>query len=234
MKTLLLLAALASQLSPTPAPAPAPDVAELAPEAPSAATAPPVAPPNDSIVIGDSVNDVMKIAANWKSLGALGIAALVLTILIRLSKMGALAKLIESRNIAWLRPVLSVLLGGAGAVVTGLQQGTRDLGGLAAAFVAGAVAGLVGIGGYELARLSSPVERARKRVDEEALDHAADALEERALRAEHEAERDVGVVRSKVAAARALPSAKRVEALAALAAPKEKPAKPKAKAKVKQ
>lgn len=175
-----------------------------------------VVPPTDQEILSGTVGDVVKVATNWKALGGLGAAALIIAILIRLSKLGALARLLEQRNAAWLRPVLSVVLGGLGCVVTAIQQGTRDVGGVVAAFLAGGVAGLVGIGGYELARLSSPAERARLRTNGEDLYEATQALEDRVMAAAKATGDDVGTIRSQVAAATKLPNNKRVETLAKL------------------
>lgn len=182
----------------------------------AAAPAAPVLDQADTAIVQDVLRDVVDAITNHRNVGALAIVALAITLLVRLSKLRVLAQFLASRQLTWVRPLLAVLLGVAGAVATTLQQGRTSAADLASAALGGALAGLVGVGTHEVARLALPSERAKVRVDDAAIDQAAAVLEDRAVAARVDAGQHVSKARDAVAATTNLPPAKRVEALAGL------------------
>lgn len=170
----------------------------------------------DTVIVQDVLRDVVGAITNWRNVGALALVALAITMLVRLSKLGVLSRFLAARNLLWVRPLLAVLLGVAGAIATTLQQGRTSAADLLSAAVGGALAGLVGVGTHEVARLALPSERAKVRVDDLAVGQAAAVLEDRAVAAQVDAGKHVRDARDAVASTTTLPPAKRVEALAGL------------------
>lgn len=183
------------------------------------AAAAPVAPAldqADTVIVHDVLHDVVDLITNHRNVGALAFVAIVITLLVRVSKLGVLSRFLAARQLTWVRPLLAVLLGVAGALATALQQGRASATDLLSAALGGALAGLVGVGTHEVARLASSSERAKVRVDDAAVDQAASVLEDRAVAAQVDAGRHVSSARDAVAATAELSPAKRVEALAVL------------------
>lgn len=184
------------------------------------AAAAPVAPvaldQADTVIVQGVLHDVVDAITNHRNVGALALVALAITLLVRVSKLSVLARFLAARNLTWVRPLLAVLLGVAGALATTLQQGRTAVADLLSAALGGALAGLVGIGTHEVARLASSSERAKVRVDDAAVDQAASVLEDRAVAAQVDAGKHVSRARDAVASTATLPPAKRVEALAGL------------------
>ena len=182
----------------------------------AAAPAAPVLDQTDTAIVQDVLHDVVDVITNHRNVGALALVAIAITLLVRVSKLNVLAKFLAARQLTWVRPLLAVLLGVAGALATTLQQGRTSAADLASAALGGALAGLVGVGTHEVARLALPSERAKVRVDDLAVDQAAAALEDRAVAAQVDAGKRVRDAQDAVASTTSLPPAKRVEALAGL------------------
>jgi len=228
MKSLLLLALLAAQ---TPADVVVADpvsvvvdggVVEAAPPGPTVVVDEGVIvkraelQPGDTVIIGDAFKDVVGIISNWRAATALSLAAAIIALLMRLSKLGALYTFLEVRGWSWARPWLAALLGGLGAVVTVLTAGVRDVGGLVSAFISGVLAGFTAGGGYDAGRLVSPVERSKKRVTTETIEAGNKALADKVVLNAKLADEETAPVRAAVNAAKNLPTHKAAEALAAL------------------
>jgi hypothetical protein len=176
----------------------------------------PVIDQHDAVIVQDVLHDVVDVITNHRNVSALAVVALAITLLVRLSKLGVLSRFLASRQLTWVRPLLALLLGIAGAVATTLQQGRTSAADLLSAALGGALAGLVGVGTHEVARLASSSERAKVRVDDAAVDQAAAVLEDRAVAAQVDAGKRVRDAQDAVASTVSLPAAKRVEALAGL------------------
>lgn len=170
----------------------------------------------DTVIVTDAFRDLVQIITNWRAVGSLAAVALLLGLLLRLTKLGALYRFFDSKGIAWARPVFAAVLGGAGAVVTAIAGGVKDIPGLLVAFASGAFAGFSAVGGYSTLRLASPVERDKKRVTSASLDVLNAAAEENLVAATVAASAATGPVRAAVAASENLPAHKRAEALAVL------------------
>lgn len=173
-------------------------------------------PEGDVVVIKDSLADIVNILTNWRAVSGLALAAALIALLMRLSKLGILYTFLESKGLSWIRPVLAALLGGAGAVVTSLTEGVRSLPLLVIAFVGGVMAGLSAIGGYDLFRLASPVERSKKRVDAATIATSNAVLAEKVVENAKLSREETAPVRAAVAAAEKLPAHKANVALANL------------------
>lgn len=180
------------------------------------APAPATITAGDRAVIDDVLGDVVDAATNHTNLSLLVVFSLAIAALLKLSKLGLLARFLEARHITWVRPILAVVLGALGSLAAALQQGRTAAGDLLSAAIGGALAGLVGVGSYEVARLASPDERAKKRVDEDALAVVAGVAENAAVGAQADAGKHVTAARAAVAHTVNLSPAKRVEALAAM------------------
>lgn len=195
MKIFLLLAVLAAQTPPpldagppehstvivgndihVTAPLPAP--AQAAPDAVLAALDAPPAPVDDIAIVADGFREMIKAITNWKSAGALAIAAAIIALLMRLSKLGVLYRLLEARGWSWARPWIAGLLGGTGAALTAFGSGVHDLPSLVSAFVSGVLAGFTAGGGYDAGRLVFAAERNKKRVDVGALNKLTEIVAE--------------------------------------------------------
>lgn len=115
----------------------------------------------------------MKVATDWRSLGALAGVAALIALLVQIMKMARMRKLIDDTGHAWARPAIALVLAGAGGALTALQSGA----GVGPSIIAGVLAGLTGLGGRELlANVLSPTERARVKVDVAAVSQASTAL----------------------------------------------------------
>lgn len=187
MKIFLLLAVLAAQSPPLDAgppadptshvivgndihvTAPLPASAQAAPDVVLAALDAPPAPVDDIAIVADGFREMIKAITNWKSAGALAIAAAIIALLMRLSKLGVLYRLLEARGWSWARPWIAGLLGGTGAALTAFGSGVHDFPSLVSAFVSGVLAGFTAGGGYDAGRLVFAAERNKKRVDVGAL-----------------------------------------------------------------
>lgn len=168
---------------------------------------------HDGKILGDSLHEVMEIATNYKALGALGVIAAILTLLIALTKLRIVAAFLEVKQLMWLRPVLAVVLGGAGGGVAAAAEGQPIIAGI----ISGVFAAFTGVGGYEVVRLAKKSERNKVRTSRVGIDAGAQALVEKAANAQAMADSSVAAVDEKVAAAQKLPHSKRLEALAKLA-----------------
>lgn len=176
------------------------------------ATAPAILAPGDDVILKEVVGDVVKVITDPAPVSALVIVALLIAILVKLTKLGAVARLLEGSGKAWLRPLIAAALGGAGALVTALTAGTRDAVGLVAAFVAGAWAGFSAAGSVDAARVAFfPATRKKESADGAALEVAAIELERRLTDAPVTLD-----IERQVEDARRLPVGQRVDALAAL------------------
>lgn len=193
----------------------APDVdkaiaAETGPS--TAASEPAAAEPSSD----DLVKSVVKIASDWKAGGALAGVAAVLALLLQVSKMNLFRKLLDDKGREWMRPVGLTLLSAAGGVVTALQAGAPK----GAAALAGAMAGLSGVGARELFKHLSADERSRVRVDIDAVSQAADILQKQLeATAATQGPAAVAALAVKTAAMKNLPVRGRLEALSDLAVP---------------
>jgi len=183
--------------------APLPASAPVAPDAVLAALDAPPAPVDDVAIVADGFREMIKAITNWKSAGALAIAAAIIALLMRLSKLGVLYRLLEARGWTWARPWIAGLLGGAGAALTAFGSGVHDFPSLVSAFVSGVLAGFTAGGGYDAGRLVFAAERNKKRVDVDALNKLTE------IAAESREKQHV------IESARDLPPHKRAEVLAA-------------------
>lgn len=181
----------------------------------TAAAPAPAIDAGDQVIVHDVLDTVVAFITNPVAVGALSIAALIIALLVKLSKLGALARLLERTGKTWIRPLVAAVLGGAGAVVTALSQGVRSPIPLLIAFAAGVYAGFSSSGSVDALRLIFPDQRTKKRVDEGALGEAGAALEDAVVAARVDAGAKVQAARDSIAHTATLPEAKRVEALAA-------------------
>lgn len=164
----------------------------------------------------DMVASVVKVAADWKAGGALAGVAALLALLLQISKMDLFRKLLDDKGRDWMRPLGLTLLATAGGLVSALQAGAP----LGAAALAGAMAGLSGIGGRELLKHLSPAERSRVRVGVDAVAQAADVLQAQLeTNAAAQGPEAVAALAPKLAAMKTLPIRTRLEGLTALAVP---------------
>jgi hypothetical protein len=172
------------------------------------------APPGDlggDIALGlEALQAILAAVTSAPAVGGLAAAAAVVAALVGLTKLRALRVLLDARGLAWLRPIIAAVLGALGAGLTAASTG-QGVAGVITAALGGLLAGLAGVGTHELVRTTSPIERARVRVDELALTVSAQALEEQIGRTAR-----LPAVQARVAEAATLPPAKRVEALAEL------------------
>lgn len=180
------------------------------------APAPATITTGDRAIIDDVLGDVVDAATNHTNLSLLVVFSLAIAALLKLSKLGLLARFLEARHITWVRPILAVVLGALGSIAATLQQGRTAPGDLLSAVVGGALAGLVGVGSYEVARLASPDERAKRRVNEDSLAIVASDAENSVVGVQVDAGKHVVEARRSVAHTVNLSPAKRVEALAAM------------------
>jgi hypothetical protein len=171
----------------------------------------------DQLIVKDVLGDIVDLITNPRAVGGLALAAAIIALLIKLSKLGALARLLERTGKTWIRPLIAVVLGGAGGLVTALAGGTRDAIGLVAAFVAGAYAGFSASGSVDVLRVALfPDARAKRSADSGALTVVADAAERTALVELAAAGKGITDARAAVAETVGLPPGRRVEALAGL------------------
>lgn len=204
-----------------PPPEPSPSVIDagevIVPGNAEPADAPVVVPgidKHDGKILGDSLNEVMNVATNYKALGALGTIAAILALLIALTKLRIVSAFLEVKQLMWLRPVLAVVLGGAGGGVAAAAEGQPVFAGI----ISGVLAAFTGVGGYEFIRLASPKERDKVRTSRADIEAGAAALGEKAAAAQATANFSIAAVDEKIAAANKLPHSKRLGALADLAA----------------
>lgn len=201
-------------------PADPPSAADAGPADAAAAPAPTSAEPTTADII-QGAGEVMKAAANWKSVGLLGLCAALLALLTQVSKLGLLKRLLDDKGLGHLRPLIPLVLAGLTGCLGSLQNGVPP----GPAIVAGLLAGLAGVGLHETSRLASKADRARVRVDGGAVDAAASSLKktiEDAMASAQQADNVIDKAHhekiKKLAALEKLPAHKRLEELAKMLA----------------
>jgi len=160
---------------------------------------------DDFTGVGEAALEVIDVASNYKAVGGLALAAALITLMVRLSKLGVIGRLLKAHRWGWLRPLLSCVLGGGTVSLAALQAGQP----MGPALIAGVLAGLTGVGGHELLRLFSKHEREAQRMPGISIVQLIRIAEDAAIAAP-------GVSDADIEAAAKLPSPERLARLAKL------------------